>query len=83
MEIVNSQLASKVAMKLQFMKPFAATNGAEFTLLPSGDATTVTWAMTGCSAYSHKLMGTLFNMDKYVGGEFAKGLANLKAMVEK
>ena len=39
--------------------------------------------MTGTRPFSHKLRGTLFNMDKMVGGEFAKGLANLKAIAEK
>jgi hypothetical protein len=38
--------------------------------------------MTGRNAYLHKMMGTIFNMDKMVGGEFAKGLANLKGLAE-
>jgi hypothetical protein len=38
--------------------------------------------MTGRSVYLHKVMGTLFNMDKMVGGEFEKGLATLKTLAE-
>jgi hypothetical protein len=30
----------------------------------------------------HKLFGVFFSMDKMVGGEFAKGLATLKSLVE-
>ena len=82
-QIMTSQPASKVAIQLQFMKPFAATNAAEFTLAPRGATTTVTWAMSCTRHFAHKLMGTIFNMDKMVGGEFAKGLANLKPMAEK
>ena len=74
---------SKVTMALDFNKPFEAHNIAEFTLAPAGSTTTVTWAMTGNRPFSHKLMGTIFNMDKMVGGEFAKGLQNLKAIAEK
>ena len=82
MQIATST-PSKVTMALDFSKPFAAHNIAEFTLVAHGAATAVTWAMTGTRPFSHKLMGTLFNMDKMVGGEFAKGLANLKAIAEK
>ena len=69
-------------MKLDFNKPFVAHNQAEFTLFSNGPATSVTWAMTGTRPFLHKLMGTLFNMDKMVGGEFEKGLVNLKSLVE-
>jgi len=83
MRIAQVVPSSKVRMQLDFNKPFVANNVAEFTLAPRGALTTVTWAMTGRSPFSHKLMGTICNMDKMVGGEFAKGLASLKAMVEK
>ena len=80
---IATSTPSRVTMALDFSKPFEAHNTAEFTLAPQGAATAVTWAMTGKRPFSHKLMGTIFNMDKMVGGEFAKGLAGLKAMVEK
>lgn len=83
MQIATSTPPSEIMMALQFDKPFSARNVAEFTLVPRGPTTAVTWAMTGNRPFSHKLMGTLFNMEKMVGGEFAKGLANLKAMAEK
>jgi carbon monoxide dehydrogenase subunit G len=81
-EITEAAAPFRVSMQLEFIKPFAATNSAEFTLIPEGRTTRVTWAMTGRIAYPHKLMGTIFNMDKMVGGEFANGLANLKALAE-
>jgi hypothetical protein len=83
MQIAISIPSSNVTMNLNFTKPFAANNIAEFTLVPRGASTAVTWGMTGRRPFSHKLMGTIFNMDKMVGGEFAKGLADLKAAVEK
>ncbi|HEY0749060.1 MAG TPA: SRPBCC family protein [Steroidobacteraceae bacterium] len=83
MEITDSSPTSQVVMRLEFTKPMTATNKVEFTLVPTGPETTVTWSMTGRSPYLHKLMGTLFNMDKMVGGEFEKGLISLKALAEQ
>jgi Polyketide cyclase / dehydrase and lipid transport len=83
MQIASSIPSSKVTANLDFVKPFAANNMAEFTLVPRGASTAVTWAMTGRRPFSHKCIGTIFNMDKMVGGEFAKGLADLKGLVEK
>lgn len=82
MKIATSRPASQVTMNLDFKRPCDAQNIAEFTLLPSGTSTAVTWAMTGNRRFVHKLMGTLFKMDKMVGGEFSKGLNALKAMAE-
>ena len=73
---------SKVTMKLDFVKPFEAHNVAEFTLVPAGDATEVTWAMHGPSPYLAKLMQVFFSMDKMVGKDFEDGLANLKTLAE-
>jgi len=39
--------------------------------------------MEGPSPYISKLMGLFFNMDKLIGGDFDKGLANLKAVSEQ
>ena len=73
---------SRVALDLNFVKPFPARNKVVFTLEPEGDATRVTWSMEGTSPFMHKLMGVIFNMDKLVGGDFEKGLASLKAVSE-
>jgi hypothetical protein len=53
-----------------------------FSVASEGAVTNVTWAMTGCSGFVHKVFGLFFSMDKTVGGEFAKGLATLKSLVE-
>ena len=82
MTVVESQTARKVVMRLEFLKPFTATNTAEFSLVSEGPVTNITWAMTGSCGFVHKLCGLVFNSDKMVGGEFAKGLASLKDLVE-
>jgi uncharacterized protein YndB with AHSA1/START domain len=83
MEILEATPPSKVVIKLDFTKPFEAHNTAEFTLVPVGDGTTVTWAMYGPQLFMGKVMGLFFNMDKMVGGDFETGLASLKAVAEK
>ena len=83
MEITSAVPASKILIKLDFIKPFEAHNTAEFTLLPNGDNTTLTWRMYGPNPYIAKLMQVFFSMDKMVGKDFETGLANLKAHAEQ
>ena len=83
MEIAESILPSKIALKLDFLKPFEAHNTVEFTLEPKGDSTNVTWAMQGPTPYFAKIVHVFVDMDSMVGKDFESGLANLKAAVEK
>lgn len=83
MEITDTAPPSRVTIKLDFFTPFEAHNIAEFTMKPEGSVTNVTWAMRGLLPYMAKIMHTLFSMDKMVGGQFAEGLANMKAVAEK
>ena len=80
--ITGSSPHGKVTMRLQMFKPFAADNVVEFTLVPRGQATDVTWAMQGRQPYVAKVMCLFFDMDKMVGTDFAAGLASHKAIVE-
>ena len=82
MEILEST-PTKVAIKLDFEKPFEGHNRADFLLQPRGEATEVTWAMYGPRPFIAKLMGLFFDMDKMIGKDFEAGLANLKALAEK
>ena len=82
MEIAESVAPSKVAIKLDFVKPFEAHNIVEFTLEPKGDSTHVTWAMQGPMPYISKLITVFVNMDSMVGKDFEAGLANLKTVTE-
>jgi uncharacterized protein YndB with AHSA1/START domain len=83
MEIADSVPPSRLAIKLDFLKPFEAHNMVEFTLAPQGDATNVTWAMQGRSPYFVKIIHVFVDMDTLVGKDFETGLANLKAVAEK
>ena len=65
-------------IKLDFIKPFEAHNIAEFTMLPQGGATDVTWVMHGPAPFMRKVMQVFMNMDRMIGKDFEAGLANLK-----
>ena len=82
MEVLESSPA-RVLVKLDFIKPFEGHNTAEFTLVPKGDTTQVTWAMYGPNPYLAKIMQMFFSMDRMVGGQFDTGLSNLKAVAEQ
>ena len=83
MEILDVSVPSKIVIKLDFLKPFEAHNTAEFTMLPQGDATNLTWAMHGPLVFMAKVMHVFINMDKMIGKDFEAGLANLKKLTEK
>ncbi|MEO8151832.1 MAG: SRPBCC family protein [Rhizobacter sp.] len=83
MEILESAPASKVSIKLDFLKPFEAHNTADFTLQQQGDSTQVTWVMYGPAPYVSKLMGVFISMDTMVGKDFETGLSNMKDAAEK
>lgn len=83
MTITDAQPDQKVAIKLEFLKPFQATNATTFELSPSGDGTKVTWAMEGRNNFVAKAMCIFMPMDKMVGGDFEKGLASLKQVAER
>ena len=79
MTITESRPAQNITMRLEFLKPFAATNTAQFDFAPSGTGTNVTWSMKGTNNFIMKAFGLVMNMDKMVGADFEKGLANLDA----
>ncbi len=82
MTITESKPSELVRMKLDFVRPFEATSTTEFTLKPEGGGTAITWSMSGRNNFIGKAVGLFMNCDKMVGGQFEKGFANLKALVE-
>lgn len=84
MEIKSVEPNAKVTIKLDFLKPFEASNTTDYILQANADGTTkVTWAMYGPMPYISKLMCIFVSMDAMVGKDFELGLANLKAAAEK
>ena len=83
MEILDASAPSKIVIKLDFFKPFEGHNTAEFTMLPQGDGTHVTWVMHGPANFMSRLIQVFMNLDNMIGRDFEAGLANLKKLTEK
>lgn len=82
MTLIESRPGELIRIKLEFLKPFAATNMAEFTFRPEGQGTFVSWSMDGRNNFVSKAMGLIMNMDKMIGRDFEKGLAAIKTIAE-
>jgi uncharacterized protein YndB with AHSA1/START domain len=77
MTILDSQPDELLAIKLQFLKPFAATNQTTFKLVPSAGGTEVHWIMEGEHGFSGKAFALFVNMDQFMGKQFEQGLSSL------
>ncbi|MDB6167952.1 MAG: hypothetical protein JWM88_816 [Verrucomicrobia bacterium] len=78
MTIIESRPAELIHLDLEFIKPMAGRCLTEFTFKPESGQTVVTWTMSGENNYLAKVVCTFMNMDKTVGAEFERGLAELK-----
>jgi len=82
MTLTESRPSELIRIKMEFFKPFAGNSIAEFTFKPERNQTTVTWSMAGENNFMAKAMHLFMNMDKMIGGQFEKGLASMKSIVE-
>jgi hypothetical protein len=81
MTITESRPNELVRFQLEFIRPFKATNVAEFAFKPVGNQTAITWTMSGRNNFISKAMGLVINFDKMIGGQFENGLAALNSVV--
>jgi len=85
-EIVDSKPYEQISIKLDFDAQGPADTG--FTLVGQGDATRVTWTFDSdltegvnfLDSFLARYFGLLF--DRWVGGDYETGLANLKRFAE-
>jgi hypothetical protein len=82
MTIADSLPNQLIRFRLEFLKPMQATNTAEFTFRSEGGQTVVNWSMSGKNSFAGKIFGLFMNCEKMVGGQFEKGLAQMKSVVE-
>ena len=82
MTITESAEPDRIVIRLDFTRPFVATNTAEFAISSTSKATLVSWTMTGNNNFIGKAFGLFINVDAMIGGDFEQGLANLKTRCE-
>jgi len=80
MEIIAAKPSESLKLQLDFADMGRPT--AEFHLAPAGQGTKVTWSFD--QSFEGSLVGRYFGlmMDSWVGKDYEKGLAKLKALVE-
>jgi Polyketide cyclase / dehydrase and lipid transport len=82
MEILQASVPTTIVIKLDFLRPFEGHNTAEFTMLPQGDTTRLTWKMHGPAPLMSRVMQVFMDLDRMIGKDFEVGLANLKKFTE-
>jgi Polyketide cyclase / dehydrase and lipid transport len=82
MTLIKSHPPEVIQIQLDFEKPMKATNLTEFAFTPQGQATLVTWTMSGRQNFVQKAFCLLFNGKQMVGRDFEKGLAKMKSQAE-
>ena len=82
MTLTESHPHELIRIKLDFKRPFESTCTTEYTFKPEGKQTVVTWSMSGEKNFLYKVFCLFADMDKMLGGEFEKGLAQMKAVTE-
>ena len=64
MTITDSRPPQSVTIRLEFLKPFAATSTTQFDFAPSGAGTNVTWAMNGHNNFIAKAFSGVIEDDQ-------------------
>jgi polyketide cyclase/dehydrase/lipid transport protein len=84
MTITESKPNQRIATRTDFTRPFEGTGNSDFIFSPSGDQTNVIWTMSGKLNFISKAMSLVMGgMDRTLGPDFEKGLAQLKEVSEK
>ena len=82
MTLTESRPDELIWFRLEFLKPFQATNTAEFVFSVEGDQVVLTWIMRGRNGFAGKAMGLIMSCDKMLGGQFEQGLSAIQSIVE-
>ncbi len=84
MTVLESRANELIRIKLEFIKPFPSVADTEFTFAPANGGTTVQWTMSGENDFMSKAFCFFMGgMDKMVGPDFEKGLAQMKSAAER
>lgn len=81
MTIVESRPNQIIRIKLEFLRPFKATNMAEFIFQPRDNQTIASWSMVGVNNFASKIFSLFVNCENMVGKDFDNGIANLKSAI--
>lgn len=84
LEITAAAVPKTVVMDMQFLRPMKGRSVAEYVVTPqAGGMSEVAWSISGPMPFMSKVICLFMNMDKMIGGDFEKGLADLKTIAER
>jgi hypothetical protein len=83
MTITESKPNDRIATRTDFVKPFEGSSNSDFVFSEQGGQTNVIWTMAGKQSFIGKAICLVMNMEKMLGPDFERGLAQLKAVAEK
>jgi uncharacterized protein YndB with AHSA1/START domain len=83
LEITKIIPQERVEITLWMLKPFKGENHIVYKLTPEEGGTRFTWNMSGDGGFMSKLMTTVIDCEKMIGGQFEEGIANLKKVIEE
>jgi hypothetical protein len=79
---ITAATPERIEVALVFDRPFKSTSVIAFLLVPGGGGTDVTWEMAGEQHGLSAIFGKVVSMDRLVGKDFERGLAQLKSVAE-
>jgi len=93
MSIIESKTDERIATRTDFVKPFEGTSRSDFLFFDDRGApdvpeswqrghTRVIWSMSGQQSFIGKAICLVMNMEKTLGPDFERGLAQLKQVSE-
>lgn len=82
MEIVDAESPSRVAIRLEFLRPLPGRSHVEFLLRPKDEGTEVVWSFRGPRPFIAKIVGLFIDVNKMIATDFDAGLARLKSISE-
>jgi hypothetical protein len=83
MTITESRPNLRVATRTDFVKPFEGTSNSDFVFSETSGQTNVIWTMAGKQSFVGKAICLFMSMEKMLGPEFERGLAQLKRSAER
>ncbi len=82
MTIIDAKTDDRVALNVAILKPFKTTNTVDIVLTATDGSTLVQWIMRGRQSLLMQAVDLVKSMDKLLGKDCERGLANLKRVVE-
>ncbi|MFM9842199.1 MAG: SRPBCC family protein [Dongiaceae bacterium] len=82
MTLAESRPNELVRIDVAFVQPFEGGNISEFAFRPDGQQTAVTWTISGRNGFLAKAFSVFVDMEKMLGGDMEKGLAQMKSVTE-